>query len=83
MSEARVEPSVTDTAPLTGNRLIDAALADLAGSEQAPVGEQLTRLTAAHEVLVQVLETSRDAVQTPIPGVRHGSDGRPVPGPAR
>lgn len=59
-----------DQPPHTGNRLIDAALGDLAGLESAPVAEQLVRLGAAHEVLAMVLETSRDAVQTPIPGVR-------------
>ena len=59
-----------DDPPVTGNRLIDAALSDLSTTSALPVAEQLERLTAAHEVLVQVLETSRDAVQTPIPGVR-------------
>lgn len=59
-----------DSPPVTGNRLIDAALADLAGAAPRPAAEELIRLGAAHDVLVQVLETSRDAVQTPIPGVR-------------
>ena len=63
------EPALTEP-PVTGNRVVDAALADLAGVSEAPVAEQLDRLGAAHEVLVQVLETSRDTVQTPIPGVR-------------
>lgn len=63
-------PNPEQQPPVTGNRVVDAALADLTGLEQASVGEQLERLSAAHEVLVQVLETSRDAVQTPIPGVR-------------
>ncbi len=67
--EAVAAPTL-DEPPVTGNRLIDAALGDLAGAPEQPVAERLERLTAAHEVLVQVLETSRDAVQTPIPGVR-------------
>lgn len=66
--------------PVTGNRLIEAALADLAGHEELPVAEQLTKLSGAHEVLVQVLETSRDTVQTPILGMRPIPPG---PGPAR
>lgn len=77
MTEPTHQPSTAqdanprlDEPPITGNRLIDAALADLATGHDQPVAEQLERLTAAHEVLVQVLETSRDAVQTPIPGVR-------------
>lgn len=80
MSEPVVEPALNDP-PTTGNRVIDAALAELIGTEHASVAEQLAALAGAHEVLVQVLETSRDAVQTAIPGVRQGPDGRPIPGP--
>lgn len=45
--------------PLTGDRSIDSALAELAGREELSVAEQLEQLSAAHEVLVQVLENSR------------------------
>ncbi len=81
MNQQADAPDTLDGPPSTGNRLIDAALADLVGNEQLPVGEQLNRLAAAHEVLVQVLDTSRGAVQTPIPGVRQ-HPGRPGQGPA-
>lgn len=80
MTQQADAPDTLDGPRTTGNRLIDAALADLAGNEQLPVSEQLNRLAAAHEVLVQVLDTSRGAVQTPIPGVRpHTGQARPGP----
>ena len=59
-----------DTPPNTGHRIIDEALKNLPGVEMLSVSEQLERLATAHEVVSQVLETSRSAGQTPIPGVR-------------
>lgn len=70
MTPSEPVPARQDSPPTSDNRLIDAALADLAGLEQAPVSEQLVRLSAAHEVLVEILEVSRDRAQTLIPGVR-------------
>ena len=55
--------------PPTGNQVIDAALRDLADLAEHPVEEHHDRLQAVQEVLSQVLATSRDAVQAPIPGV--------------
>ncbi|WP_341727873.1 hypothetical protein [Brooklawnia sp.] len=57
--------------PLTGNRIIDAVLADLAEADQLSVSDQLQRLSAAHEVLAGVLESSRaGAIPMPRPGAR-------------
>lgn len=56
--------------PATGQPLIDAALAELAGIQQRPVSEQLEALTAAQEVLAQVLQSSRDPSQSHIPEIR-------------
>lgn len=58
--------STSDGPPITGEPLIDAVLADLEGSEQQPVAEQLSRLRAAHEALARVLEVSRDGAQPPL-----------------
>lgn len=60
--------SFTDNPPLTGHGTIDQALADLGDLSRFSAAEQLERLTVAQEVLSRVLETSRESVQTPIPG---------------
>ena len=57
-------------APVTGHVAIDAALAEVSDLTEVPVGEHYQRLLAAQEVLAQVLDTSRDTVQTPNPGVQ-------------
>ena len=62
------EPPLTEP-PQTGNQVIDAALGELADLAGQPVGLHHDRLQAVQEVLSQVLATSRDAVQPPIPGV--------------
>jgi hypothetical protein len=60
-----------DEPPVTGNRIIDSALAALAGTQQLTVTEQLQRLGAAHETLADVLESSRSAaIPMPKPQTR-------------
>ena len=44
-------------------------MAELAGLADAPLEAHHDRLSAAQDVLASVLEDSRGAVQTPIPGV--------------
>lgn len=69
MDEPQAE--TTDLPPVTGNQLIDSALAGLAGSDRLPVDEQLERLSAAHDALAQVLESSRNGgLPMPNPGSR-------------
>ena len=58
-----------DDPPHTGNPAIDGALGELADLADQPVERHHDRLQAVQEVLSQVLTTSRDAVQAPIPGV--------------
>lgn len=56
------EPSVT------GNRLVDGVLAELAGVDALPVGERLERLTAAQQGLAEILDGTR--AESPDPGRR-------------
>ncbi|HET9129274.1 MAG TPA: hypothetical protein VFN73_14410 [Propionibacteriaceae bacterium] len=63
------EPPPLAEPPQTGNQVIDSALRELADLSEQPVGLHHDRLQAVQEVLSQVLATSRDAVQSPIPGV--------------
>lgn len=65
MSEA---PS-TSAPPSTGNPVVDQALAEVADLTDVELGEHHDRLSAVQDVLTGVLESSRHAVQTPIPGV--------------
>lgn len=55
--------------PVTGNRLVDQALTEVAALDELPLAEHHDRLSAAQDVLAGVLDSSRQAVQTPIPGV--------------
>lgn len=55
--------------PVTGNRVIDQAAAEVTGLVDLHVEEHHDRLAAVQEVLVSVLDSSREAAQTPIPGV--------------
>lgn len=56
--------------PTTGNRVIDAALAEFGRLEDHDPADQHDKLAALHEVLAGVLESTRGgAVQTPIPGL--------------
>ncbi len=54
--------------PVTGNPAVDEALAAAVAPDAGPAG-MLTRLTGVHERLAKVLETSREDVQAPIPGI--------------
>ena len=65
------QPQPASEAPITGQPQIDAALAGLAGLAQLDATEQLSRLGAAHEVLVRVLETSRQPIPAPRPVTQH------------
>ncbi|HSN43342.1 MAG TPA: hypothetical protein VLR88_04720 [Propionibacteriaceae bacterium] len=56
--------------PHTGNALIDSALEEFGTLADLPPAEHHDRLSAVQDVLASVLESSREAVQTPIPGVR-------------
>ncbi|CAI9408105.1 hypothetical protein [Aestuariimicrobium sp. T2.26MG-19.2B] len=56
--------------PQTGNRLIDAALAEFGSLDDHPPAEHHDRLAQVHEVLASVLEQSRGGAQAPIPGLR-------------
>lgn len=69
MSEQHA-PETRPTPPATGHTEVDGALAGLAGLSGMPVAEQLERLSAAHEVLARVLDTSREQVDSPMPGTR-------------
>lgn len=55
--------------PVTGNAVIDAALVELGTLADIPLADHHDRLAAVQDVLTGVLESSREAVQTPIPGV--------------
>ncbi|WP_203566688.1 hypothetical protein [Aestuariimicrobium ganziense] len=59
----------TSPPPTTGNRLVDAALAEFGDLSQHPPTEHHDRLSQVADVLSSVLENSRDGVQTPIPGL--------------
>ncbi|WP_455130931.1 hypothetical protein [Propionibacterium acidifaciens] len=52
--------------PVTGNRLVDGVLAELAGVDALPVGERLERLTAAQQGLAEILDGTR--AESPDPG---------------
>lgn len=54
--------------PATGNPAVDEALAAAVAPDAGPAG-MLTILADAHERLAKVLETSREDVQAPIPGI--------------
>ena len=54
--------------PVTGNRLVDGGLAELAGVDALPVGERLERLTAAQQGLAEILDGTR--AESPDPGRR-------------
>ena len=54
--------------PVTGNRLVDGVLAELAGVDALPVGERLERLTAARQGLAEILDGTR--AESPDPGRR-------------
>ncbi|AYW76995.1 hypothetical protein HMPREF0682_2010 [Propionibacterium acidifaciens F0233] len=54
--------------PVTGNRLVDGVLAELAGVDALPVGERLERLTAAQQGLAEILDGTR--AESPDPGRR-------------
>lgn len=54
--------------PVTGNRLVDGVLAELAGVGALPVGERLERLTAAQQGLAEILDGTR--AESPDPGRR-------------
>lgn len=56
-------------APSTGNTIVDRALSEVADLSEVGLGEHHDRLSAVQDVLTGVLESSRNAVQTPIPGV--------------
>ena len=56
--------------PVTGNRLIDAALAEFGSLDDHPPAEHHDQLAQVHEVLASVLDRSRGGAQTPIPGIR-------------
>lgn len=59
--------------PVTGNRLIDAALAEFGSLDDHPAADHHDQLSQVHDVLASVLEQSRGGVQTPIPGIRPAS----------
>lgn len=69
MTEQTPEAARVPEPPQTGNAVIDQALAELVGLQETDVAQHHDRLSAAQDVLTGVLETSRNAVQTPIPGV--------------
>lgn len=55
--------------PHTGNPVVDQALAEVSVLSEVPLAEHQDRLASVQDVLTGVLEDSRGAVQTPIPGV--------------
>lgn len=55
--------------PSTGNAVVDRALAEVADLSEVDLAEHHERLSGAQDVLTGVLESSRNAVQTPIPSV--------------
>lgn len=59
-----------EAAPVTGNRAIDAALAEFGTLTDHPPAEHHDRLARVHDVLASVLDQSRGESQPPIPGVR-------------
>lgn len=69
MSEPATTAPSTPAPPTTGMAAVDAALAEVADLSQVPLDEHHDRLQAAQEVLARVLETSRDQLQAPIPGL--------------
>ncbi len=71
-SDELSEPVVsrpTTHRPTTGNLLVDEILAELDDLQLLAPDEQLVRLSAAQEMLSQILADSRDAAQRPIPGL--------------
>lgn len=56
--------------PQTGNHLVDAALRELTDIGAAPIGEQLDRIRAAHETLMNVLASSRGPIPDQPTGMR-------------
>ena len=68
MSEHKDQHSPVEP-PVTGNRVIDRAVAEVIGLADLHVEEHHDRLAAVQEVLVSVLDSSREVAQTPIPGV--------------
>lgn len=65
------EDPASATPLVTGNRIIDAALAELTDIDRLPVDDRLQRLAAAHEVLAGVLDSSRTgAIPMPNPEAR-------------
>lgn len=59
--------------PVTGYPLIDDALAELDSLAELSPAEQLIKLTSAQELLAQILATSREVAQQPIPGLTAAS----------
>lgn len=55
--------------PVTGHRVVDDALRELADLPRVPVEQHHDRLQAAQEVLQGVLNASREHLQPTIPGV--------------
>ncbi len=70
------EQPTLDGPPVTGHRLIDAALNQYIHTPGDGAAEQAANLSSVHDVLSTVLEQSRSGqgtgVQTPIPGLREG-----------
>ena len=69
MNDDEQPGTVPAAPPVTGNAVIDQALREVHDLSDVPVGQHHDRLSAAHDVLSGVLDSSRGAVQTPIPGV--------------
>lgn len=69
MSEP-ADPNAPTRPPVTGNAVIDSALEEFGRLADVPPAEHHDRLSALQDVLASVLDSSREAVQTPIPGVR-------------
>ena len=69
MTEPQLQEAFSNEPPVTHNRVVDQAMSELAGLADAPLEAHHDRLSAAQDVLASVLEDSRGAVQTPIPGV--------------
>ena len=55
--------------PGTGNAVVDRALAEVADLSEVDLAEHHERLSGAQDVLTGVVESSRIAVQKPIPSV--------------
>ncbi|MEL4357380.1 MULTISPECIES: hypothetical protein [unclassified Luteococcus] len=83
MTEQDAENPRLPDPPRTGNAVIDQALAELVGLQESDVAGHHDRLAAAQDVLTGVLETSRNAVQTPIPGVLRPRPSQDDPGARR